>query len=79
MLELPPECFHFILAQGHTDFIDLVADGKLAQGMNQDRSAAQLGELFRRPWALLCTGAHARPQSRRRNDDKNLHANDLKV
>ena len=79
VLELPPECFHFILAQGHTDFIDLVAGGKLAQGMNQDRSAAQLGELFRRPWALLCTGAHARPQSRRRIDDKNLHANDLKV
>ena len=62
--------------QGHINFRDLGTGRELAQGVNEDRRSANLGELFgrRRLLALgIGGGSHACPQAGRRNDDYDLH------
>jgi hypothetical protein len=71
--------FHLIFPQRNPDFRDRIDCGERPQGVNQDRRARQIRELFRGMGLLGLRvqraghGRHARPQTRSGNYDDHLH------
>ncbi len=74
------ESFNLVFAQRDPDFADRIDRGELAQRVNEDGRASQVGELLRgmRLLRLRVHGAghgrHARPQARSRNNHNHLHS-----
>ena len=72
VLQLAAESFNLIFSQCHHDVADLLVAGKYPEGMNQDRSAVDLDELFR-GLSFFAGRRHTRTQSGGRNDCNYLH------
>src|SRR6266853_322405 len=69
----------FVLAESNYDFIDGRGGSELTQRVDENGHAAQFFELFGRGFFPGFRGqvrGHARAQSGRRNNDKNLHRGD---
>ena len=75
------ECFDFVFAEGNPDLTDRIDRAKLAERVNEDRSACKIRELFggMRSFAFcFCVkgtghGSHARSEACSRNNDDDLH------
>src|SRR3984893_13049938 len=79
LFDLGAEAGNFVLAERDDDFVDGRGGCELTQRVDKNGHAAQFFELFGWGFSFGFRGrvrGHARAQSGRRNDDKNLHRGD---
>src|ERR1700687_747898 len=79
LFNLGAEAGNFVLAESNDDFVDGRGGGELTQRMDKNGYSAQFFKLFGRGFffGFRARGrGHARAQSGRRNNYKNLHRGD---